>query len=50
MSRELYNYKRKATKAAKELGYEDEVIERIKNAISVPEVARIMTTARKAGM
>lgn len=43
-------YKKFALKAAKELGYSDEVIERIKNAESDFEVSRIMTTARKRSL
>lgn len=46
MSRDLYNYKRKATTAAKDLCYDISVISRIANATSIAEIARIMKTAR----
>lgn len=41
------NYKRKALTAAKELGYDNEVVEKIKSAKSDAEIERIMNTARK---
>lgn len=46
MSRETYNYKRTAIRTAKELQYSQPVIERLKLAESVSEIARIMRTAR----
>ena len=47
MSRELYNYKRRATTAAKDLWYGDDVLAAIDHATSVNEVARIMKKARE---
>lgn len=47
MSRELYNYKRKATVAAKDLWYGDDVLAAIDHATTVNEVARIMKKARE---
>lgn len=47
MSRDLYNYKRKATTAARDLRYSSDIILRITNANSVAEVARIMRTERE---
>ena len=47
MSRELYNYKRKATTAAKDLWYGDDVLAAIDHATTVNEVARIMKKARE---
>ena len=41
------NYKRKALTAAKELGYDNEVVEKIKASKSDAEIERIMNTARK---
>lgn len=40
-------YKNAAIKAAKELGYGEEVVEKIKAAKSDSDVGRIMITARK---
>lgn len=40
-------YRSEALKAAKELGYGDEVIRRIKNAKSDAEIEHIMVSARK---
>lgn len=47
MSRETYNYKRKAIKAAKELLYPSCVIEALQNATTERELSRIMRTARE---
>lgn len=47
MSRELYNYKRKATTAAKDLWYGDDVLAAIDHATTVNEVVRIMKKARE---
>ena len=47
MSRELYNYKRKATVAAKDLWYGDDVLVAIDHATTVNEVVRIMKKARE---
>lgn len=41
-----WKYKRKAMSAAKQLGYGDATVERIKASNSVNEIARIMTTTR----
>ena len=41
-------YRADALKAAKELGYGDEVIRRIKNAKTDGEIERIMVTARRS--
>ena len=46
MSKELYNYKRSAIKAARELFYNDIVIIKINKANSIPEIERIMYDAR----
>ena len=48
MSRELYNYKRKATVAAKDLWYGDDVLAAIDHATTVNEGVRIMKKARDA--
>ena len=42
------SYKADALKAAKELGYGDDVIRRLRNAKTDGEVERIMVTARKS--
>ena len=47
MKRELYLEKRRAKTAAKDLKYNDEVIDKIDSAKSVEEIARIMHDARK---
>ena len=47
MSRELYNYKRKATTAAKDLLYGDDVLAGINKATTVNEIVRIMKKARE---
>ena len=47
MSREEYNYKRKAITAAKDLGYKPYIIERLKAATKESDIERIMATARK---
>ena len=41
------NYKKRAMIAAKDLCYDNEVIEKIKVSKSVAEIERIMNTARK---
>ena len=41
------NYKKRAMIAAKELCYDNEVIEKIKESKSIAEIERIMNTARK---
>ena len=41
------NYKKRAMIAAKELCYDNEVIEKIKVSKSIAEVERVMNTARK---
>lgn len=41
-----WKYKRQAMSAAKQLGYGDATVERIKASNSVNEIARIMTTTR----
>ena len=48
MSREVYNYKRHAIKAAKELFYSNDIISRLRLATTESEIERIMVTARKA--
>lgn len=47
MSRETYNYKRKALVTARELLYPSHVIARIKSATTEYEIERIMVQARK---
>lgn len=47
MSRDAYNYKRTAIRTARELQYSQSVIERLKSAESISEIARIMRTARE---
>ncbi len=47
MSREAYNYKLHAIKAAKDLYYPKEVISRLQSATTESEIERIMTSARK---
>jgi len=47
MSKETYNYKRHAIKAARELFYPKEVILRLKLAETDGEIERIMRTARE---
>lgn len=46
----LYNYKRFATKAAKDLGYSEEIENRIKEAKTEAEIVRIMVSARREQM
>ena len=41
------NYKKRAMIAAKELCYDNEVIEKIRTSKSVAEIERVMNTARK---
>ena len=41
------NYKKRAMIAAKDLCYDNEVIEKIKESKSIAEIERIMNTARK---
>ena len=47
MSREEYNYKRKAIKAARELHYPQSVISQLQSATTESEIERIMYQARK---
>lgn len=47
MSREMYNYKRSAIKAANELCYPKEIIDKLEEAKTESEIARIMRNARK---
>lgn len=46
MSKEMYNYKRTAITAARDLGYSNNVISAINDAKSVNEISRIMRNAR----
>lgn len=46
MSREMYNYKRKAIKVAKDFRYGDIVVNAINNAKTISEISRIMRKAR----
>jgi hypothetical protein len=46
MSRESYNYKRAAIKAAKELYYSTETIGLLQKASTETEIARILATER----
>lgn len=48
MGNKLNNYRRHIIKIAKELYYNDSVIEQLKNAKTENEMTRIMTTAREA--
>lgn len=48
MSREMYNYKRKAIRIAKDFRYTTETIEAIANAKTENEITRILKTARLA--
>lgn len=47
MSKETYDYRRKAITAAKDLGYKSYIIERLKAATKESDIERIMATARK---
>lgn len=47
MSRETYNYKRRAIATAKDLLYPKYVIEQLQSATTEIEISRIMTQARK---
>lgn len=47
MSREAYNYKRRAITAAKDLLYPNSVITRLQSATTVSEIEKIMIQARK---
>jgi len=47
MSKGMYNYMRKAIKAARELGYPDGVKRALSCARSESEISRIMTNARE---
>lgn len=47
MSRDEYNYKRRAMKAAEGLFYPQSVLHKIKNATNERQIERIMTNARK---
>lgn len=49
-NRALYDYKRFATRAANDLGYSEEVENRIKEAKTEAEIARIMVSARREKM
>lgn len=40
-------YRKKIIRTAKYLGYDDEVIEKLKNAVGVNQLSTIMTNARK---
>nr|DAL62345.1 MAG TPA_asm: hypothetical protein [Caudoviricetes sp.] len=46
MSREMYNYKRKAVRIAKDFRYTMETIKAIANAKTESEISRIMRDAR----
>lgn len=46
MSKEVYNYKRAAIKAAKELGYGNDVIDLLIKAHTEAEINNIMKNAR----
>lgn len=48
MSREMYNYKRKAVRIAKDFKYGDKTIKALSNAKSESEITRILKTARLA--
>lgn len=48
MSRELYNYKRFAIKAAKELFYGENIILQLQSATTEKEISKIMKVAREA--
>ena len=45
---ETREYQKQAIKAAKELKYEAEVVDKLERAKTVGEIARIMITARKS--
>lgn len=45
MSREMYNYKRKAMKIAKDFRYGDIVVNAINDAKTISEISRIMRDA-----
>ncbi len=47
MSKDMYNYKRHAIKAAKDLYYPREIISRLQSATTESEIERIMIAARK---
>ena len=47
MSREFYNYRRHQAKIAKELGYDEEIVERINLATTEAEIERAMITGRE---
>lgn len=44
---DFYDYKRFAIRAAKELGYSDEVIDSLNSSKNDHEISRIMKTARE---
>lgn len=46
MSREMYNYKRKAIKVAKDFKYGEIVVNAINNAKTISEISWIMRDAR----
>lgn len=48
MSRDTYNYKRRAISIARQLGYKIDTIEKLLKATTDSEIARIMRTAREA--
>lgn len=47
MSKECYNYKRKAKTAAKDFNYPECVLEKLETATTIVEIEKIMTNARK---
>ena len=47
MSKETYNYKRRAISIAKDFHYPETVISRLKEAQTDGEIARIMKTAKE---
>lgn len=47
MSKEFYNYKRHQIMIAKELFYDDEIIERLRNATTEAEIERAMIHGRE---
>lgn len=50
MSRETYNYKRRAINIAKDLCYPETTVLQLKAAQTESEICRIMQTARERGM
>lgn len=47
MSKEFYNYKRHQAKIARELGYDEEIVERINLATTEAEIERAMIHGRE---